>query len=289
MSHRYKSLRDKLAECTEESASILREKIMELQRDEESYGKRINDKYKANQIIINAKLSTSPSTFSRFLEGGKLPEEVHKKLAHYMVDDGVFSKPKEVLKKLQDIDDPLFHSLVNFLKVKSGTIESTISAFPGIYKIWRPSLHWHGQYVVASLEIYHDEHVVKTMETQRFSGIDGEHSLMKQMEGYLFKKNGKIYILSSENNENKSLQLIIVNSASFGKDKKVVVMEGMMIGIFHGEIISTMVYIERWNNPPDDSTDFYKALDIVPPDDVHPLIRSRLGRFKLEDGFAFIK
>lgn len=285
----YKSLRDRIAVNTEENAKVLREKIEDLQN--EKAGARINSKYKNVEIIKQAKLTVSQPTFSRFMKEQitTLSGDNHSLLANFLFDEGVFTKSSDVINRLIEVDNSLFHTLVDFLKIGSGTVDKACHAYPGTYKVWQTSLHWPGCYAIGSLEIIHEDGcVIKTRETQRFSGIDGDHQLIEEALGYLFRKDGKVYIISTGHKSRKSLRLFIVDSASFDNDERVYIMEGIMIGVFKGKIFSSMTYIERWNNPPADRMDFCKELDIVKPDKVHELIRNRLGLFKLENGAAFI-
>ena len=282
-------LRDRIAVNTEENAKMLRKKVEELR--EEKVGKRTNHKYQNTEIKKRANLKVSLSVFSRFMraENSTLPEDDHKRLAYLLCDEGVFTKPNDVINRLIEIDNPLFHTLVDFLKSGSGTIEKACLSYPGIYKTWRPSSHWPGHFLLGALEIIQEDTcVIKTRETERFSGLDRAHPLIKVMDGYLFRKDGKIYILSSEEKCRKSLRLIILNSTSFGDDERAVVMEGIMVGVSKGKIFSTMVYIERWNDSPTTDIEFYKTLDIVKSDEVHELILSRLGLFRLESGLVSI-
>lgn len=231
-------------------AAFLRESNLEIHINAKRFSEWINTKQKWN--IVNA--------------------ACYKHIIEYMEKKNLLIH-LESHSLLDEIDDPLFHSLNYFLEIKEYSLENIRNRSPGKYILYTNSLFRPNHFVVGAIWIYVDKYTnaIKTKELQIYSGKDGSRMKREKYEGYLIRKSKK-YIIISKDKSVSSLQIYFLPHF-FREEKEIITFEGLVIGMVGGRAFSRPVILERFDG---EDEELISKLDVYPEDRIPAFILSIL-------------
>jgi hypothetical protein len=266
---------------TRENSRLLRETMRRLRKNDAT-------KYLVGHAHLKAcaGITTPQSSLSHYMDDDKrsLNGGDHEKLTRYYWDQGYWTNHATIREALDGINDNLFHSLTQFLGVHIGTQFNSARRCEGTFRLWRPSTHVPGCFVLGMIEISYDHAslALKTCEKQRYQSSDGTRSREEIFSGYLIRKSKKYCIVAKD----RSVDSLRVTYLHYWhrEQNQVVGLGGVTVGLYDNFAYAAPIYIERYEGS---TEDLEQSLDIVPESAVPPSVLARLRRCQKGDFVAF--
>jgi len=172
------------------------------------------------------------------------------KINYYNLDfKGVF-KDQHIGSRIADsYKDPLFHSLIDFMRVGDFTYTNMKRHAPGLYRAYRPSSTFPGNYWVGALEIYINDNsgAICTYEFYKSNNFDGRTNKVVQFNGYLIRK-GRHYSIVSRNQSQSSLCVALLPSVTI-ESRRITNLTGATIDMSTGHLWTGRVIFDRIDLP----------------------------------------
>lgn len=218
----------------------------------------------SKMLLKDAKLSVSLDAFNHFMGGNsRLGEEDYVRLVRHLWDNKWFSGLYQKQGAAKG-DDAFFHALSNFLNVGAQTIQDLAREAPGIYRVWRPSMHVPGQFVRGKMTITlkAETAALHVRETHVYKGEEHAAPQTEIFEGCLVKKSGFLIVVSRQAGSHGGPPRITMLHHTVPNNEGVLgAMQGVVTGTYGATLFSAPVYIERV--PPADEAGLDATLDIT--------------------------
>lgn len=221
----------------EEKKEQIREKIRTLRNE---HG------IKQKEVSNDSKWGHRLSTLNRFLNDKKFKISDEKvclmKLDRYC-DEIIYSS---ISKSVDDIEHPLYHSLLKSLQIKNHNQNFIKNNILGTYKFYVGSYFMPVKFpgiILGYMNIYKKDGCILVDEYQKCDGKYGTGQKVEENHGYMIRKSNKLYIVSSQKQEEDREDLKItvfhkkIPSRSIGHLEGVVFGTSHDFGIFNSRIV----------------------------------------------------
>lgn len=240
------------------------------------------------EMIDGAGLQTSPATLSRYANGHldwkKFGGHNHKAIVDFLQREGYWYN-RRYISSIQSVPDHLYHSIVSYFSIRSGTEDNVRRQTRGLYRVYTPSLTIPGGIIVGMSTIFHDDdsQAMKVKETYSYrENVDGKalslRTLVDSFEGYIFRKSKK-YFFFMKDSSSSSLRIVIIPSP-FRQSVEITTMTGMVLGTIHNRAYTSRIFYERFDGTEDElqeQCNIYPESDIPTP--VMACFEEREARF----------
>lgn len=145
----------------------------------------------------------------------------------------------------QDYEHPLFPAMLHFMDIGEYTLSNMKAQAPGLYKAYRPSSTFPGNYWVGGMEISLDAEsdALVTEEFYQSSEFDDRPNRIVAFNGYMFRK-GRHYTILSRNEASSSLCVALLPSVAV-ENEHIVSMAGGLLDMSTGRLYGSRVFYER--------------------------------------------
>ncbi len=149
----------------------------------------------------------------------------------------------------EKFEDPLFHSLLDFMKIGEFTLNNMKRHAPGFYRCYRPASTFPGNFWVGAMEISDspDTGALVTREFYQSAGFEGRPNKKVELNGYLFRK-GRHYTIISRDQASSSLSVALLPSV-ITEDHKITNLTGAVLDMSTGHLWGGRVIYDRVDLP----------------------------------------
>lgn len=146
---------------------------------------------------------------------------------------------------VKDYPDPVFPAMLNFMSIGEYTLSNMKAQAPGLYKAYRPSSTFPGNYWVGALEIKLDDEsdALVTREFYQSAKFDDRPNRIVTFEGYMLRK-GRHYTILSRNEPSSSLCAALLPSVTI-ENGKIASLAGGVLDMSTGRLYGSRVFYER--------------------------------------------
>lgn len=146
---------------------------------------------------------------------------------------------------VKDYPDPVFPAMLNFMSIGEYTLSNMKAQAPGLYKAYRPSSTFPGNYWAGALEIKLDEgsDALVTRELYQSDRFDDRPNRIVSFEGYMLRK-GRHYTILSRNESSSSLCAALLPSVTI-ENGKIASLAGGVLDMSTGRLYGCRVFYER--------------------------------------------
>lgn len=249
------------ADKNSENCKFLRERLRSL-LNSEAYHKKlefINDVHdfhaagfelKKWSISKDADMNLDQSRLSTFIgtkptADNQFNQDVFRTIVLFLEFNGWLSVKHLGHEIAQDYDHPLFPSMLHFMDIGEYTLSNMKAQAPGLYKAYRPSSTFPGNYWVGAMEISLDSesNALVTEEFYQSSEFDDRPNRTVAFDGYMFRK-GRHYTILSRNEASSSLCVALLPSVAI-ENNHMVSMAGGLLDMSTGRLYGSRVFYER--------------------------------------------
>lgn len=274
---------NELLEYSEENLQRLRQKIRAL-RDDESTPTRIRNQIRTRELEAVLKevptcKRVSASKIDNFINArtDRLEPPCYQAIVRHIWDLGGWEKRRAS-------EPGLFHALAEFLGVQTQTLHNLATEIPGMYRVWRASMHVPGSFVQGTMEITHDKdtQAIWVVETHAFQGEGEASGASEAFEGYIVKKSRYYVIIARQQEGHRGPPRVTVIHNTLSNGTAITAMYGFVTGCYGSNgLFAAPIYIERV--PQGEEANLNGELKIVGPDQIPASIRAKL-RVRVDDG-----
>ena len=252
---------DQLLEYNQENAMQVAERLRCLiDTDKTQVGiiKDISEWTSKSERFNKRSIKIDSGRFSKFVNHTKkksnewdvLPDIQYKATVAYLFENGHWT-PSKLINRIKNIEDHLYHSLINYMEVHTDTEINMRNRVPGIYRVYRRSSVVPNKYLIGLSNIYYDVNSLAICSKEIFKyGGDSEERKIKfrpltdEYNGYLSRKNKKYFIIAKDKSCS-SLRITLLTDI-FREEKKVTTMGGVVAGLLGQHSFATPVFYERF-------------------------------------------
>jgi len=236
-----------------------------------------------DRLIDKCNLTSAHDKLNNYIAGrpSALPDNDYVKLAQFVWDQKMWTS-LWLKEGIATQPGALWHALTMFLDIGTSTIVNLVRRAGGTYRLWRPSMHWPGRYVLGMLEVSSDneEGTLRTVETHRFSGADGSRPASEVFEGYLHQKSRYLFMIARQTGSVGPPRFTIVYNQVLDQKGCISSMQGIVIGAYgDNQRFAAPVLFERIEETP---KQFSEEIDIV--ENVPGSVAAKLAHIRLEAG-----
>ncbi|MCW5626167.1 MAG: hypothetical protein KIT73_15745 [Burkholderiales bacterium] len=270
---------DALLESTKENQEWLRKRIKKIREIDRLRGAFATKRLV--KLIADHGVETTDDRIDNFvsMRAGLAPE-AYGILIRHMLREGWCSDSR-LREVTESRSDALFLEIRRFLDVGFHTIDRLKTEIPGLFRVWRASMHVPGAYIRGMLEIEHrpDTDALWTVETQAFRGEEEAAPHDEIFEGYIMKKSHYYVMFSRQQQGHAGPPRVTVIHNVLRHSGLIQAMEGVMTGTYGANsLFSTPIYIERVLE--EERAALRDSLDIVAT--IPSSVRAKL-RFRVEN------
>jgi hypothetical protein len=181
-----------------------------------------------------------------FHQGG-MTHICYQTIVSHLWDLGAWSNNNQD-EKINLRPDALFHALTDFLDIRPQTLNNLVAEIPGLYRVWRASMHVPGSYVCGMIEISHkkDTGALWAVETHVFKGENDVISAREVFEGYMIKKSRYYVIISRQTRDHSGPPRVTLIYNTLKDTSHITALYGMVMGCYGSNaLFSAPVYMER--------------------------------------------
>lgn len=216
--------------------------------DIENFQLEINKKNKDLSVEI-LKHKITYDKIRQFSQGriDQISKNDFRLIVYFLDFRGVFRERYVGNKISEKYEDPLFHSLMDFMGVGDFTYTNIRRHAPGLYTAYRPSSTFPGCFWVGAMEISVNEQsgAIQTFEFYQSSGFDSRPNKIVTFTGYLIRK-GRHYTILSRNHSSSSLCATLLPSVTV-EGHKITNMTGATLDMSTGRLWSGRILFDRFN------------------------------------------
>lgn len=239
---------DDLLKKTKANQDWARERVMTLRKDPE-----LREKFTTRRLIKDvfeeAGVEITEYVFDHFIRGTDLEEDPLRVLVNYLWDNNWCSDEYRLKEGLTRHPNALFYALYLFLKAGQQTQRDLRKEALGTYRLWRPSMHFPGKYIMGMLQINVDPEslALRVTETHAYAGDNDTISQGEIFEGCMIEKSRFFFLIARQIPKHRGPPRVTVIHNPHYDDKKGVIsaMEGMVTGCYGTKLFSAPVYFER--------------------------------------------
>ena len=199
------------------------------------------------------RISLDPDRLGKFIRddrASKVVTEIDFKCICYFLDwKGLFYNNHRGADISAAFVDPLFHSVLDFMKIGEFTLNNMKRHAPGFYRCYRPASTFPGNFWVGAMEVFEERAsgALITMEFYQSAGFDQRPNKTVELSGYLFRK-GRHYTIISRNESSTSLSVALLPSVSI-ENHKITNLTGAVLDMSTGHLWGGRVIYDRVELP----------------------------------------
>jgi len=203
----------------------------------------------------------------------------HSVLVDYAFENGFVDPRAQFRDMLKKVPDHFFFSLTLFMDIWLNSLDQMGNETLGLYRLWRPSLHWRGRFVLGMVEITRPDAsgAIKVRQTQSYDGADDASVERNEVfEGYLLRKDA-VYCMLATDLAQQSMRATFLHGYAFegkGKRRRVQTFQGATLGQYGRHLYACSAYLERWGGDP---ADLKRQINLVEPDKVPRSVLQKLA------------
>ena len=199
-------------------------------------------------------------------------------------------------------EDPLFHSLLNFMKIGEFTLNNMKRHAPGFFRCYRPASTFPGNFWVGAMEISVAPESGALISREYYQSADFDNRPNKTIEltGYLFRK-GRHYTIISRDQASSSLSVALLPSVII-ENHRITNLTGAVLDMSTGhlwggrviydrvELPATCVHDNSANNNDDSLTDkqrFFASAKVCTSEDIPKSIAHHFENKEIPNLYMF--
>lgn len=146
----------------------------------------------------------------------------------------------------------LYPALVDFIDIGEHTLDNIAKRAPGLYRAYRPSSTFPGNFWVGMMEVALDQSTgaVRVLEYYSSAGFDNRPTKTVKLDGFLVRK-GRHYTIITRNSSESSLSIALLPAVAI-EHEKIMTLSGAILDMSTGRLWGGRVLYEREGPLPSD-------------------------------------